>query len=292
MSKLSSQFASISPGVSVEDATSGLVSVMKSFQISADDALDGIMSKINIVGNSFAVSNQDVLEGLKRSGSAMSAMGQDLDSTIALFTAMNEVLQDSQVSGTILRNMSLRMRGFDEETEQLSDDLVNINGKIIDYTKTAEHAQGVSIFTDASQTQYKDFVQYFKELSEVWDEMDAKSRQGLLNDLFGKRGAQGGSAIIQNFATVEAALDKMSDSAGNADKEMGIIQNSIEYKVNAMKESFVGISQNLFKREDIGIVVTGLTKVLEVIDALTEKLGLFGTIGAGAGIAAFVKNFD
>ena len=292
MSQLSSQFAAISPGVSVEDVTSGLVSTMKSYGIEANDVLDGIMSKINIVGNSFAVSNGDVLEGLKRSSAAMAAMGQDFDSTVALFTGMNEVLQNAETSGTILRNMSLRIRGFDEETEQLSDDLVGITGKIIDYTKTAEHAQGVSIFTDETQTEYKDFVQYFKELSEVWDEMDAKSRQGLLNDLFGKRGAQGGAALIQNFDTVEAALEKMSDSAGNADKEMEIIQNSLEYKVNAMKETFVGIGQNLFKREDMGIAIDGLTKILEVIDALTEKLGLFGTIGAGAGIAAFVKNFE
>lgn len=87
-------------------------------------------------------------------------------------------------------------------------------------------------------------------------------------------------------------MDEMSNSAGSADREMGIIQQSVEYKINAMKETFVGIGQNLFKREDMGIAVSGLTKILEVIDALTEKLGLFGTIGAGAGIAAFVKNFD
>lgn len=84
----------------------------------------------------------------------------------------------------------------------------------------------------------------------------------------------------------------MSESAGAADREMDIITNSLEYKINALKETGTGIWQNLFKREDIGIVVTGLTKILEVIDALTEQLGLFGTIGAGAGIAAFVKNFD
>lgn len=84
----------------------------------------------------------------------------------------------------------------------------------------------------------------------------------------------------------------MSESAGAADREMDIITNSLEYKINALKETGTGIWQNLFKREDIGIVVTGLTKILEVIDALTEQLGLFGTIGTGAGIAAFVKNFD
>lgn len=223
MSKMSSMFSSISPGVSVDEATSGLVSVMKAYGIEAEDALDGIMSKINIVGNSFALSNKDVIEGLKRSSASMAAMGQDLDSTIALFTAAQEVLQDSATTGTALRSMSLRIRGFDEETEQLSDDLVGLSGKIIDLTKTASKPMGVSIFTDETQTKYKDFVDYFRELSEVYDEMSAKNQTALLNDLFGKRGAQAGSALIKNFATVDAALEKMKNSAGNAEQEMSII---------------------------------------------------------------------
>lgn len=242
--------------------------------------------------NNFAVSNTDILEGLKRSSAAMSAMGQDLDSTIALFTAAEEVLQDPASTGTALRSMSLRMRGFDEETEEVSEDLVNINGDIIDLTKTAEHAQGVSIFTDATQTQYKDFVDYFRELSEVWDEMSAKNQTKLLNNLFGKRGAQAGSALIKNFATVEAALEKMQNSAGNAEKEMSVITQSLSYKLNALKETGTGIAQNLFARKDIGMVVDGLTALLSVVDALTEKLGLFGTLGAAGGIFAFIKNLS
>lgn len=110
MSKLSAQFAAISPGVDVEEATSGLVSAMKAFNIEADDALDGIMSKINIVGNNFAVSNGDIIDGLQRTSAAMSAMGQDLDSTVALFTAANEILQDSSTTGTAIRSMALRIR--------------------------------------------------------------------------------------------------------------------------------------------------------------------------------------
>lgn len=50
MSKLSSQFAAISPGMSVEKSTESLVSTMKAFGIEADSVLDGIMSKVNRVG--------------------------------------------------------------------------------------------------------------------------------------------------------------------------------------------------------------------------------------------------
>ena len=50
MSKLSSQFAAISPGMSVEESTNSLVSTMKAFGIEADGVLDSIMSKVNTVG--------------------------------------------------------------------------------------------------------------------------------------------------------------------------------------------------------------------------------------------------
>ena len=38
-------------------------------------------------------------------------------------------------------------------------------------------------------------------------------------------------------------------------------------------------------------VIDGLTSIAEVIDKVTNKLGLLGTIGLGTGITAFVENF-
>ena len=54
MSKVSSIFKSISPGLDIERATDGLVSAMKAFDIEAEDALDGIASKINAIGKLIA----------------------------------------------------------------------------------------------------------------------------------------------------------------------------------------------------------------------------------------------
>ena len=54
MAKLSSQFAAISPGMDVDQATDGLVSVMKAYNVDVDNVLDGIMSKINIIGKMVA----------------------------------------------------------------------------------------------------------------------------------------------------------------------------------------------------------------------------------------------
>ena len=99
MAQTSSIFASISPGVDIEKATDGLVSAMKAFNIEADDALDGVASKINSIGNSQAVSNENIVDFLTRSSSAMKEANNTLDETIALGTAATEITRDAASVG-------------------------------------------------------------------------------------------------------------------------------------------------------------------------------------------------
>ncbi len=189
MAKLSSKFASISPGMSTDEAQEGLVSIMKAFDIDPDDVETEIMDKVNVLGNKFAEENQDVIEGLKRSAAAMSAMGQSFTDTAALFTGGMEILQDSESMGTALRTLSMRVRGYDEETNQLSDDLVNVTGEVADLTKTAKDSQGVSLFTDATQEHYRSMVEYLGDIADRWDQISEKNQTELLQKLFGKNRA-------------------------------------------------------------------------------------------------------
>ena len=82
----------------------------------------------------------------------------------------------------------------------------------------------------------------------------------------------------------------MEKSAGSADKEMSVIMDSMDYKLNRLKETGTGVFQNLFQRKDMKSIIDGFTSILNVADTLTSKLGLIGTMGLGAGIFAGVKN--
>ena len=50
MAELSSQFASISPGMDTEQAQSGLVSIMKAWSIDPEQVKSEIMDPINTLG--------------------------------------------------------------------------------------------------------------------------------------------------------------------------------------------------------------------------------------------------
>lgn len=294
MGSNSSILYSISPEMSnIEQATDSLISTTKAYGIEAQDTLDGIVSKVNSVGNAYGVTNNDVMEGLQQSASAMVAANNTLDENIALIVAGQEITQDANRVGNALKTISMRIRGYDEETEEYVGDVEKLTGQIADLTQTASNNfAGVSIFTDDTKTTYKSTYKVLEEIATIWDELTDKNQAELLEVLFGKNRANVGAAILQNFESAQNAMNTMADSAGSAEQEMENIYSSLEYKINALKETGTGIWQNLFAREDISVVIELLTKLAEVIDFVTEKLGLFGTIGAGAGIFAFIKNLD
>ncbi len=210
MAKLSSQFASISPGMDTDTAQEGLVSIMKAWRIDPDEVKSEIMDPINTLGNSFAESNQDIVEGMERSAAALAATGTTYKDAFALFTGAQEVLQNSEVAGRALRSISMRVHGYSENSEdglmETDNELKNVTGDLINLTKTAEHSQGVSIFKPGSTTEFKSLVDYFGEIHDIWDEMDQKQQNDFLQKAFGKTQAQAGSAIIKNYDAIKDSL--------------------------------------------------------------------------------------
>ena len=296
MAKLSSQFSLISPGMDTTTAQEGLVSIMKAWDIGYQDVKSQIMDNINALGNAMAEDNQDIVEGMERSAAALAAVGTSTKDAFALFSGIQEVLQNSEKSGTSLRSVALRLRSFDESTEEYSSDLANITGELADLTKTAEHAQGISVFKPGSTTEFKNLVDYFREIADIWDEMSQKQQNDFLLKAFGRTQAQAGAALIQNFKGVEKALDVMDNAIGSSDKEMETAKQSITYKLNELKQTWVGTVQDIANRDDLGKIVDGLTDLSSAIGFVIDKLGLVGTVGlfggAGTGIFKFIKNFD
>lgn len=179
---------------------------------------------------------------------------------------------------------------YDEETQTYIGDIEQLEGKIADLTKTASTPGGISLFTDDTKTEYKSTYQLLEEISEIYDQLTDKQQAGLLEALAGKRNGQIVAATLKNFDAAREALDNMAKSAGNADKEMAVIQQSLEFKVNRLKETVTGVAQNLFQRDDMKAVVDGFTDVLSIVESLTDKIGLFGTTIATAGIATGIKS--
>lgn len=290
MAELSAQFAAISPDLDLDSATDGLVSSMKAFDIEVTNVERDIVDNINRIGNTAATSNGEIVDMLTRSSAAMAAANNTIQETIALETAAVEITRNAETTGTAFKTLSMRIRGYDEETEELSDDLKNISGDIADLTKTASTPGGISLFTDETKQTYKSTYQILKEISDIYDELSDKNRAELLEKLAGKRGGQVVAGLLSNFDAAEKALREMENAAGSADAEMSIVEESIDYKLNKLEQTWVGTAQAIIDRGDFGKAIDALTKLSEAIGWVIDKFGVLGTASVIGGGILGAKN--
>lgn len=240
------------------------------------------MSKINAVGNTAATSNEQIVTGLENAAAAMAVTGTSFEQTVALFTAGQEITQDASKTGNALRSIAMRVRGYDEETNQLSADLVELKGEVVDLTKVASNNfQGISLFTDDTQTQYKEVGDYLKEIASIWEDIGAKDQQTLLEKLFGKNRASVGAAILKNIDAYDKALVTMATSAGSAEREMETASEAISFHLNELKETWVGVAQDIFQRDTVNVFVDALTSVSNVLVGLLKPIEL---VSSGIGL--------
>lgn len=111
MAELSSQFASVSPGMTTENATDYLVSTMQAYGITVDEVERKVMDNVNRIGNTFATTNAEIGEMLTRSSAAMKAANNTIEETIALESAAVQITRNAETTGTAFRTISMRIRG-------------------------------------------------------------------------------------------------------------------------------------------------------------------------------------
>lgn len=118
---------------SVSEASSTMISVMKGFGMETENSMR-ILDSMNEVSNNYAVTTQDLAEGLRNSSATMSQSGTSMEETIAILTAGNEVMQNMSKTSTGLVTISQRLRGLSEAAED-GEDFTNFTAKLQDAFK-------------------------------------------------------------------------------------------------------------------------------------------------------------
>lgn len=103
-------YANVGELNSTEKAVGDLVTVMKAYNIEAQDAIS-ITDKFNEIGNKYAIDAAALGDGISNAASALQLAGNSLDESLAMLTAMTEITQEASESGNSIKILSMRLRG-------------------------------------------------------------------------------------------------------------------------------------------------------------------------------------
>lgn len=192
--------------------------------------------------------------------------------------------------GNAFKTISMRIRGATTELEEAgleTDGMAESTAKLQAEIKALS---GVDIMLDKDT--FKSTYQIMDELSEKWQDLTDIQQASITELLAGKHQGNVMSSLMNNFDIARQALEVSMNSEGSAMEEHEKWMESIEAKVNQLKAAWEGLSNSFLDSGFVKGAVSGLTGLVQIIDALINKIGVVPTLLTGVGIAAFVKNLS
>lgn len=177
--------------VDVATGTKDMVSVMKAYKIEANNMIT-VLDKYNDVSNKFSISMAGIGEGMRRSASAMKLAGNDINDTLGLLVAGNNVIQDPAVVGTFLKTASMRIRGANgiptKLKKELEADGLDMDGLLDSTTqvqaKLSKLTNGqVNIMLNPNT--FKKTYDILSDISNVWDKITDRNKAEIVEIIGG-----------------------------------------------------------------------------------------------------------
>ena len=250
--------------------------------------------------NNFSISTDGLASALQRSASALKTAGNDIDESIGLITAGNQVVQDPESVGAAMRVISLRLTGTSQAKQELSelnedtDGVITTVSKlretIMNATKVASNGyKGVDLFDKNGN--YRSTASVLQDIADIYSEIeetDKKTKSNninlLLETISGKNRANTAASILQSPDILREAIESSKNAKGSADRENETYLSSLEAHITQLQTQLqelatVTINSDMFK----GVIDTA-TSFLNIVTQILDKLPLLSTaIGGFAG---------
>ena len=283
-------FKQVGDGVqSMDDATSDIISAMKAFNIEADKSVT-ITDRFNEVGNKFSITSAGVAEALKRSASSLHTAGNDIDQSIGMIVAANNVVQDPDSVGAGLRVIALRIRGAKTELESIGEETDTVVESTAKLRKEIQAIAGVDIMESDNST-FKSTYAILDELSDKWEQLTDIQKATLTQDLAGKNRANIFSSMMENWQDARAAMEASKESAGSATNELNTYLDSVQGHLSRFQATFQAFSNDVLDSEVIKFFIDLGTAALNAADGLVKGGEALPILAAGfSGIGTLTGN--
>ena len=241
------------------------------------DKLNKTLDAANIIENNYATSIEKLAAGMPIAASVAANAGMTFEETIAALGTITSVTQETGTkAATALRALILNIIGavgeYEDGIEVTEESVKSLDGILRIYASDAMKA------ADAAGTVVNPM--------EAIAALAKASEEGLVNqaELFEILSSLGGKlrtnqliSLVQNFDMMQEMLDKTTQSAGSADKEIGVMLDTWEAKTNILKNTWTEFIASTINSNFIKSILDISTAVVDFAD----NAGLAATAAAG-----------
>ena len=277
LAKTATMFQNVSDeAISAGESASFIISQMIAFGIEAENA-QSIIDKVNEVANRFSVSSGDLSKALGIVASTSAAMGNSIDQTLGVVTAITEQTRNASKSARAANTIFSRLAQVVDENSDTGKKLTEIYNNL-----------GIALYDSSGQM--RSTYDILADLASQWGSLDKNTQQYIAITSAGTNQLNNFLALMNNFDHAAEATATSINSAGSAMRENEAFQESLEYQTNNLKATFQDFANNVLDKQVITIVLKASDAFLQLantgIGQLVTKIGLLA--GTGWGLSSLI----
>ena len=251
-------------GLGTGEAVAGLTAAINAFNSTGITSAE-VLNKISAAAASAAVSDRDLIEGLKRSGSVAVTTGVSFDNLVGIISALQEkTARGGAVIGNSLKTIFTRISTIDklETLENLGVQVTNLEGEVLAADKIIQNLAG------------------------TFDTLSRKEQVNLADKLVGKFQIAPFLALLQDFNAETVRSNQVAAVSFNATNEAYQRNAALNETLAALiNKTTVNVQELANSLGEIG-VTDSLKGVLSFFDGLITNIrNIFEGEGVGGDFA-------
>ena len=273
-------------GADFETATKQMTAALRGFHMEMSEGAHVTDVYSELAANAAADVN-GIAYAMSKTASIASSAGMSFETTAAFLTNMIETTQEAPENiGTAMKTIIARFTELKENvsaSESEFDDL--------DYNKVDKALKSVGISIKDAQGQFRNLDEVFLELSQKWDTLDRNTQRYIATIAAGSRQQSRFIAMMEDYDRTMELVETAQDSAGRSSEQFAKYQDTVEYKLNQLKNTWEQLRVTIVDSDIFKGVIDSLTKGLKNLSKLNFKRLIPMVAIISPLIKVMIKNF-
>lgn len=263
-------------GSTADEMSQYITAVMNGFDMLETKGSQSGMHIVDVLSQLGSVSGSslsEMAEGLQRTANIARLSGYEFEEISSAIAVVSETTRRS--ASTIGNGFKSLLLSFQQLREGSEEELDAFSNKVEEAFKISG-IDNISIFGDMGEL--RDARDIMEDIGKQWDRMNKEQQSVVSEAIAGKYQAEVFQAFMENQERYHELMEEAYNAEGIAARQQMIYMDSIEAKMNQMKNAWQSASSALVDDNFFKTLLEDATNLLKVIGNAETSLGAISTL--------------
>lgn len=267
-------------GMDYADATNKMTAALRGFNMELNETsaqrVNDVYSELAAIT---AADTNEIATAMTKTASIADSANMEFETTAAFLSQIIETTRESaETAGTAMKTVIARFQELKKDPAEIGE----VDGEIVDANKIETALRTINVALRDTSGQFRDLDDVFIEIAGKWNTLDTNTQRYIATMAAGSRQQSRFIAMMSNYDRTMELVNAANNSAGASQRQFEKTTESLESKLNKLKNAWDAFTMGLTNSEvikfGVDLLTNFLTTVNKLIDGISGGNGLIKSI--------------